>query len=139
MVEAETVEHVLVAEDNMATATVIRYNLESAGFKVTVARAGDAARRLLDKHDFDLVVADYQMPGMTGGELCEQMARDERLANIPVILLTAKAMEIDVTHQLEVLSDLGMLPLRTIMAKPFSPRELIQRVRTYLRAEAGTA
>lgn len=137
--ETEKVRHVLVAEDNMATANAIRFNLKKAGLKVTVARCGKSARKLLDQDDFDLVVTDFQMPGMTGGELCKQMAEDPRLADIPVILLTAKTHETDLTYELEVMSGMGMLPLRTIMSKPFSPRELVQKVRAYLRAEAGTA
>lgn len=137
--ETEKARHVLVAEDNMATANAIRFNLMKAGLKVTVARCGKTARSLLDQQDFDLVVTDFQMPGMTGGELCKQMAEDPRLASIPVILLTAKALETDLTYELEVMSGMGMLPLRTIMAKPFSPRKLVQKVQAYLRAEAGTA
>jgi len=131
-------KHVLVAEDNMATATAIRYNLQQAGFEVTVARCGNSAWELLNERSFDLVVSDYQMPGMTGGELCERMGREPRLTQIPMILLTAKAVEPDSTHPLQVLQGLSVVPLRKIMSKPFSPRELVQTARSVMEARAAT-
>ena len=136
---SEEVKHVLVAEDNMATATAIRYNLEKAGLKVTVARCGESAWKLLSERDFDLVVSDFQMPRMTGGQLCEKMGQEPRLAGIPMILLTAKALEPDSTHPLQVLRSLGVVPLRRIMPKPFSPRELVQTARELLEAGAATS
>ncbi len=135
---SEEVKHVLVAEDNMATATAIRYNLEKAGFKVTVARCGESAWKLVSGHEFDLVVSDFQMPGMTGAQLCERMGQDARLASIPVILLTAKALEPDMTHPLQVLRGLGVVPLRKIMPKPFSPRELVETARSLVEARTVT-
>jgi len=135
---SEEVKRVLVAEDNMATATAIRYNLEKAGFQVTVARCGKSAWDLVSQQEFDLVVSDFQMPGMTGGQLCERMGQDPRLAKVPMILLTAKAVEPDSTHPLQVLRGLGVVPLRKIMSKPFSPRELIETARSLVEARAAT-
>ena len=133
------VRHVLVAEDNMATATAIRYNLEKAGFKVSVARCGQSAWKLLNERDFDLVISDFQMPGMTGGQLCEKMGQEPRLANTPMILLTAKALEPDSTHPLLALRNLGVVPLQKIMSKPFSPRELVHTARSLLEAAAAAS
>ena len=135
----EEVKEILIAEDNPGTATVIRYTLEQAGFKVTVARCGESAWKALNEHDFDLVVADYQMPNMTGAELCQRMGEDARLADTPIILLTAKAFESDATYPLKVLSRMGAVPLRAVMPKPFSPRELVLKVRSCLEAGAATA
>ena len=134
---SEEVKHALVAEDNMATATAIRFNLERAGFEVTVARCGESAWKLLSEHEFDLVVSDFQMPGMTGGQLCERMGQDPRLANVPMILLTAKAFEPDSTQPLQELQGLGVVPLRKIMAKPFSPRELVETARGLVEARTA--
>ena len=113
-------KHILVAEDSAATNRVICHILESAGFKVTAARSGQRAWELLKDHAFDLVVSDFQMPGMTGGELRRRMQQDARLARIPVILLTAKGYELDKTD--------GKLSVVAIMPKPFSPRELLRTV-----------
>ncbi len=136
---SEEAKHVLVAEDNMATATAIRFNLEKAGFRVTVARCGNSAWSLLGEHDFDLVVSDFQMPGMTGGQLCERMGQDQRLRTTPMILLTAKALEPAAVYPLEVLRGVGVVPLREIMSKPFSPRELIQTARRLVETPAATS
>jgi len=133
----EEAKHVLVAEDNAATATAIRYNLETAGFEVTVARCGNSAWELLHERPFDLVVSDYQMPGMTEGELCERMGREPRLTQIPMILFTAKAVQTDSPHPSPVLRGLGVVPLRRIMSKPFSPRDLVDTARSLLEAQTA--
>ena len=112
-------------------AAVIRFNLEKAGFDVTVAKCGTTAWKLLCEREFDLMVSDFQMPGITGGELCERVRQEPRHGEMPIILLTAKELELDGTHYLDELS------VSTIMAKPFSPRELTKAVQTYLAA--GTA
>ena len=62
-------KRILVAEDDIAMGGVIRFNLQKAGFDVTLVRSGKAAWELLEQADFDLVVSDFQMPEMTGGEL----------------------------------------------------------------------
>jgi CheY-like chemotaxis protein len=136
---SKEVAQILVAEDNPGTATVIRFALEQAGFQVTVARCGESAWKVLSEHDFDLVVADYQMPNMTGAELCQRMGEDARLADTPVIILTAKAFESDMVCPLKTLAQMGAVPLRAIMPKPFSPKELVLEVRSCLEAGAATA
>jgi CheY-like chemotaxis protein len=128
----EEPKRVLAAEDNLAMAGVIRFNLEKAGFDVTVAKTGTKAWELLNTFRFDAVVSDFQMPGMTGGELCERIRRTPRLANLPVVLLTAKELELDTDHYLQELS------VSAIMSKPFSPRELAQTVQNCLSAGVST-
>ena len=123
--------HILVAEDNAAMAGVIRYNLEKAGFEVTLARCGKTAWQLLESQSFDLVVTDFQMPGITGGELCQRIRQDERLAQLPVILLTAKGLELDLSWYKD---ELGV---SDVMAKPFSPRELTLVVQQHLAVETS--
>ena len=129
----EQVKRILVAEDNIAMGGVIRFNLQQAGFEVTVARCGQTAWNLLTDRDFDLVVSDFQMPGMTGGELCERMRNDARLARTPMILLTADGFELDAARMRDELA------MSTIMFKPFSPRELTQTVQDCLAVGAPGA
>ena len=116
---------VLVAEDNAALAAVIRINLARAGLNVTMARDGGEAWRLLQAGEYSLVLTDQQMPVLQGSELCALMRQHARYADTPVILLTAKGLEME----LETLRrELGV---RELIAKPFSPRELVQRVLQY--------
>ncbi len=121
-------KRILVAEDNSAMLNVIRLNLSRAGFDVVTAKCGRTAWELLSEKDsaFDLVVTDFQMPGMTGGELCERIRGHEGLGPIPIILLTAKGFELDAAHYER---DLGVA---AIVSKPFSPRELVRTVRERL-------
>ncbi|MHC4399570.1 MAG: response regulator [Planctomycetota bacterium] len=123
-------KRILVAEDNTAMLGVIRYVFQKAGFDVTPAKCGESAWSFLSENDFDLVVSDFQMPGMTGGQLCERMRNDPRHAETPVILLTAKGLELDRSYYYDVLS------VSAIMSKPFSPRELTQTVHNCLAAAA---
>ena len=128
----EASQRVLVVEDNVAMLGVIRFKLERAGLRVDGAECGERAWELLNQHNFDLVVADFQMPGMTGGELCRRMRKDERLAGIPLILLTAKGFELDVEHYRSVES------VHAVIFKPFSPRELVRVVKECLGAETAS-
>jgi len=109
---------------------VIRHTLQQAGFIVTTAENGSVAWELLLKNDFDLVVTDFQMPGLTGIALCEAMRTERRLEHTPVIFVTAK------------LADLGdaqiaALRINAVISKPFSPREMVRVVEDVL--ESSTA
>jgi two-component system chemotaxis response regulator CheY len=119
-------KRILVADDTPALLFLIRATLTDAGFDVVAAQDGHAAWIAVTQSDFDLVVTDYQMPGMDGFEFCRRMRRDARLAQIPVLLLTAKMFEIDVD---DVQAQLGLL---TVLSKPFSPRELTRWVKERL-------
>ena len=85
--------HILVAEDNAALASVLRFNLQRAGYRVTVACNGRVALDAVQEDTFDLIVTDEQMPEMTGCEFCEQLRTFDEYRHTPVILLTAKGME----------------------------------------------
>jgi CheY-like chemotaxis protein len=129
---------ILVAEDNVAMGNVIGFNLRKAGFDVVHVVSGEMAWKLIQQEEFHLLVTDFQMPGMTGGELCRRM-REERSgtmypssAAIPVILLTAKGLEIDADYYRETLA------VSAVLMKPFSPRNLVQLVQETLSvATAG--
>ena len=110
---------VLVVEDNRVMADVMRFNFNRAGFSATVALNGRIAWELLQLESFHLLVTDFQMPEMDGGELCRRIRAEPRFADLPIILLTAKGMEID-RERLQ--RELGV---SLIMYKPFSPRQLV--------------
>lgn len=111
-----------MAEDNPALALVVRFHLENAGFRITVARNGDEAWSLLQQEDFDAVVTDQQMPGLSGSEICARMRQETRLADIPVVMLTAKGLEMELDR---MRSELGVWQ---VLPKPFSVRQLVEIV-----------
>lgn len=123
-----TARRVLIAEDNRALADVVRFNLTRSGFVVTVARDGKEAQEHLERAEFDCVVTDYQMPRMNGEEVCRWMRTQPALLDLPVILLSAKGLEVD---QQRMRRELGV---RAFLFKPFSPRELAETVSECLAA-----
>jgi len=121
---------ILVADDERITRNVLRFGLEQKGFAVTVARDGGQAWELLRAEEFDLVVTDYQMPVMNGEELCRRMRQDERLRGTPVLLLSAKGMEIDAA---QFRREFGVY---AIIFKPFSPAGVAATIDACLREKA---
>ena len=119
---------ILVCEDNSALSAVICFNLIRAGFHVTAVPNGRLALAELQKRDFDLILSDQQMPLMTGIQLCEHVRQMPGYKNTPIILLTAKCMEIDAERLRKTLGITQALP------KPFSPTELIQCIEEALSA-----
>jgi len=114
---------VLVVDDEVSIANVVAIKLRRAGFEVIVALDGQEAyeQALASRPDF--LITDLQMPRLNGIGLCSRLT--EELGGIPTILLTAKGFEID---RLEIAG----LPIRRIMTKPFSPRELLAQVQEAL-------
>ena len=108
--------HVLAVEDNPAFLGVIAWSLRRAGLEVTTAENGLEAWKYLQENDVDLVVTDFNMPEMTGGDLCAKMREDPRHRGTPVILMTALAAECEREHCVE------SLEFAAIITKPFSPR-----------------
>jgi CheY-like chemotaxis protein len=120
--------YILVAEDNAALASVIRFNLERSGYDVTVAHNGRAAWEIAQDRTFDLIVTDQQMPEMTGCELCRKLRAMEEHAHTPVIMLTAKGMELELPRLRE---ELG---ISAAFLKPFSPKIFTKTVEDCLAA-----
>jgi two-component system alkaline phosphatase synthesis response regulator PhoP len=112
-------KRILVVDDDRVMLNVVRFNFERAGFNVNVARDGSQAWNLLQTEDFDLVITDYKMPEMNGEELCRRMRQDASRRDIPVILLSAKGLELDLAHLQE---ELGLCE---VVFKPFSPSSLV--------------
>jgi len=118
---------VLVIEDEIKIARLIRDYLQNAGFRVLVANRGDEGLTLARTEQPDLIVLDLLLPGLDGLDLCRAIRRDSQT---PIIMLTARADEADKLVGLELGAD-------DYVTKPFSPRELVARVRAVLRRAHG--
>ena len=114
---------ILVVEDEESFSEALAYLLGKEGFDVVIADTGTAAVELFDKHGADLVLLDLMLPGLSGTEVCKQL---RTRSAVPIIMLTAKDSEIDKVVGLELGAD-------DYLAKPFSPRELLARVKAVLR------
>jgi two-component system phosphate regulon response regulator PhoB len=126
---------ILVVDDEPDLRELVRVNLDQAGYRVETASSGREALQALRRSPPDLVVLDLMLPDVSGTELCRKIRSDSELADIPVIMLTAKAAEIDRVVGFELGAD-------DYVTKPFSPRELALRVSAVLRrryAESGSA
>lgn len=118
--------YILVVDDEPAICEMIRTCLEMAGFKVRLAANGHLAHQMIVNDRPDLVLLDWMMPMVSGIELARRLKRDELTADIPLIMLTARSDEDDRINGLETGAD-------DYVVKPFSPRELVARVRALLR------
>ncbi len=123
---------ILVVEDESAIREMVVSSLERAGFSVQAAADAVEAERVLAEHHVDLVVLDWMLPGISGIELVQRLRRRPRAAALPVIMLTARSEEEDRLVGFEAGAD-------DYVTKPFSPRELVARVRAVLRRSAPEA
>lgn len=124
---------VLVVDDEPNIRDVLRYALEREGFSVRLAAGGEGALSELAAGGIDLVVLDVMMPGIDGFEVCRRVrARPGPEGHVPILFLSSRAEEIDRVVGLELGSD-------DYIAKPFSPRELVARVRAVLRRPRAAA
>jgi two-component system phosphate regulon response regulator PhoB len=119
-------ERILLIEDEPDIAEVLQYNLEKEGFQVEVARRGDTGLEMVRKEHPDLILLDLMLPGIDGLELTRLLKRDPATAHLPIVMLTARGEEVDRIVGLELGAD-------DYISKPFSPRELILRVKAVLR------
>ncbi len=117
---------VLIVEDEPAVRRLLAYNLEAAGFEVAAARDGEEALLQIEELPPDLLILDWMLPGLSGIELCRRLRRRAATARLPVIMLTARVEEADRLRGLETGAD-------DYVTKPFSPAELVARVRAVLR------
>ena len=124
--------HVLIVEDDPPITELLRYNLESAGFRASVAADGAQGLRLMGDDKPDLVVLDWMLPKLSGLEVCRTMRRTAGLTGLPVIMLTAKGEEDDRVRGLNAGAD-------DYVVKPFSPNELIARIHAVLRRAGAVA
>jgi two-component system, OmpR family, alkaline phosphatase synthesis response regulator PhoP len=121
------VHRILVVDDEPSIRKIIEYALKDAGFQVLTAGRGDEALEVMSRENVDLVVLDLMLPGVDGLEVCRRI-RAER--NVPIIMLSARSEEVDKVLGLELGAD-------DYVTKPFSPRELVSRVKANLRRARG--
>jgi phosphate regulon transcriptional regulator PhoB len=119
-------DKILVVDDEPDIVSLISYNLKKEGFSVTAVSDGGEALRTIREGNFALVILDLMLPGIHGMEICRMLRRSAGTSQLPIIMLTAKGDETDRITGLEAGAD-------DYMSKPFSPRELIARVRAVLR------
>jgi DNA-binding response OmpR family regulator len=117
---------ILVAEDDRDIAELISHYLKKSGWSPHVAGAGDEALAYARRHPLDAIVLDLMLPGMDGLEVCRALRGDRSTAAVPIIMLTARADEQDRIRGLELGAD-------DYVAKPFSPNELVARIRAVTR------
>jgi phosphate regulon transcriptional regulator PhoB len=117
---------ILVVEDEPDIAELISYNLGKEGFDAATALDGEQALARISRENFDLIILDLMLPGIQGTDLCRILRNTPKTKTLPIIMLTAKSEEIDKILGLEMGAD-------DYITKPFSPRELVARMRAVLR------
>lgn len=118
------VKKILVVDDEQSIVTLLQYNLEQAGFSVLTASDGEEGLRLASFENPDLMVLDLMLPKLDGIEVCKRLRQQKVM--VPILMLTAKDDEFDKVLGLELGAD-------DYMTKPFSPREVVARVKAILR------
>jgi two-component system phosphate regulon response regulator PhoB len=119
-------EKILIVEDDKHISKLVKYNLEKAGFECTVTITGEEALEILDRDPINLIILDIMLPKMDGFETCKIIKQKKIGASIPIIMLTAKSEEMDRVVGFELGAD-------DYVVKPFSPRELVLRVKAILK------
>jgi len=123
-------KRILIIEDDRDIVELVRYNLANEGFQVSGANDGATGLSNLKKSPPDLLLLDLMLPKLSGLEICREIRKDESLNRLPILMLTAKTAEEDRIRGLELGAD-------DYVTKPFSPRELLARVRAVLRRTHG--
>ena len=119
-------ETILIVEDEKDIVKMLDYNLKKEGFKTLAVYDGEDALDLATKEQPNLIILDLMLPGMDGLEVCKALKSESKTAPIPIIMLTAKSQESDKIVGLELGAD-------DYVTKPFSPQELIARIKAVLR------
>ena len=119
-------ERVLIVDDDPDIRKLVSYNLTQAGFRVATAATGVAALEAVQGQPPDLIILDIMLPDLDGLEVCKKLRRQEKTRRIPIIMLTARTQEVDRVVGFELGAD-------DYVMKPFSPRELVLRVKSIFR------
>jgi two-component system alkaline phosphatase synthesis response regulator PhoP len=125
-------QKILVVEDEPDISKLVSYNLTQERFRVLTAEDGEQALKVIQREKPNLVVLDLMLPGLSGMEVCKILRDRPETAKLPILMLTAKAGETDRVVGLEMGAD-------DYLAKPFSPREMVARVRAILRRANNAA
>ena len=119
-------DRILLIEDEPDIVEVLQYNLEKEGFAVETARRGEQGLEAIRREPPDLVLLDLMLPGVDGLEITRALKRDGSTARVPIVMLTARGEEVDRIVGLELGAD-------DYITKPFSPREVVLRIKAVLR------
>jgi phosphate regulon transcriptional regulator PhoB len=125
-------QRIVLIEDEKDIVELVRYNFRKEGFEVSAFTSGKEGLEHLRRSPADLVLLDIMLPDLDGFEICKRLRSEDRSKSLPVIFLTAKGEEIDRVLGLEIGAD-------DYVVKPFSPRELVARVKAVLRRQARPA
>lgn len=125
-------QRVLIVEDEAALVDLLRYNLENEGFDVDQAGDGDEALLRIAEHPPDAILLDWMLPMVSGLEVCRRLRRGPQTRSLPIIMLTARGEEGDRIRGLNSGAD-------DYVVKPFSPSELVARLRAVMRRAGGSA
>ncbi|MFG6119057.1 response regulator transcription factor [Thalassobacillus sp. B23F22_16] len=117
-------EKILIVDDEESIVTLLKYNIEQAGYDTDVAYDGSEALHKADENDYDLIVLDIMLPELDGMDVCKQLRINKM--DTPILMLTAKDDEFDKVLGLELGAD-------DYLTKPFSPREVVARIKAILR------
>lgn len=118
--------HILVAEDDRDIADLVAHYLQKSGWTAHITGAGDDALAYVRAHPVDLVILDVMLPGLSGLDVCRALRGERATASLPIIMLTARAEEADRIKGFELGAD-------DYVPKPFSPNELVARIRALIR------
>lgn len=125
-------QRILVCDDEPHILHVVSTKLQNADYEVLTAADGAEALEIALAEVPDLVVTDYQMPLLSGLELCTKLRADSRTGNLPAIMLTARGFSLNE-------QELGRTNIRKVLVKPFSPREVLSTVRQVLESAGHPA
>jgi phosphate regulon transcriptional regulator PhoB len=120
------IKKILIVDDEPDIVQLISYNLKKEGFHIATARDGEEALKKVREGHLDLIILDLMLPGIHGMELCRILRNNPKTAHVPIIMLTARGEESDKVRGLDSGAD-------DYMTKPFSPKELMARVKAILR------
>ncbi len=121
-------KRIAIVEDEAELASLLEYNLGRSGYETRIFNGAGGTLKAIESWKPDLVLLDVMLPDVDGFELCRQMRKSEAMGRIPILFLTARSDEVDRVLGLEIGGD-------DYMTKPFSPRELVARVKAHLRRE----
>ena len=120
---------ILITDDEAYILRVVAMKLEKAGYEVITAMDGQEALDLFVAEQPDMLITDYQMPVMTGAELCRQVRRCRTGSDVPILMLTARGFDME-PH------DASHAGINALLTKPFSPRELLAKVNELLESSS---
>lgn len=116
---------ILIVDDEPHIVRVVALKMQNAGFEVETAADGEEAYETAIEFLPQIIITDFTMPFMTGLDLAIKLKRDERTATIPVVMLTARGYGLS-------REDLEKTNIKTVMSKPFGPRDLLATVNAIL-------